>query len=58
MNDPNLKLEYEMAKPFSTLKNAMRVSSQKAIEDKTKQLMKEWLIYEILLMHFGLYFYR
>lgn len=36
-----------MAKSFSALKGAMSATAQKAIEEKTNQLLKEALLYEI-----------
>ncbi|MFA5959523.1 MAG: helix-turn-helix transcriptional regulator [Tatlockia sp.] len=36
-----------MAKSFSTLKNQMSMPAQKAVEQKTSQLLKEVLLYEI-----------
>lgn len=36
-----------MTKPFSTLKNKMSTAAQKTIEEKTNQLLKEVLLYEI-----------
>ena len=36
-----------MSKSFSTLKNKMSLTAKKAIEEKTSQLLKEVLLYEI-----------
>ena len=36
-----------MHKSFSTLKNKMSLTAKKAIEEKTSQLLKEVLLYEI-----------
>lgn len=36
-----------MAKSFSTLKNKMSLTAQKAVEEKTSQLLKEVLLHEI-----------
>jgi len=36
-----------MNKSFSTLKSKMSLTSQKAVEEKTNQLLKEVLLYEI-----------
>ncbi|HVT62229.1 MAG TPA: helix-turn-helix domain-containing protein [Legionellaceae bacterium] len=36
-----------MAKSFSTLKNKMSLSAKKVVEEKTNQLLKEALLYEI-----------
>lgn len=36
-----------MNKPFSTLKSKMSLTAQKAVEEKTNQLLKEVLLYEI-----------
>src|SRR5437764_812517 len=37
----------KMAKSFGTLKNKMSASAQHAVEEKTTQLLKEVLLYEI-----------
>ena len=36
-----------MSKSFSTLKNKMSLTAKKAVEEKTSQLLKEVLLYEI-----------
>lgn len=36
-----------MPKSFSTLKNKMSLTAQKAVEEKTSQLLKEALLYQI-----------
>lgn len=36
-----------MAKSFSTLKSKMSLTAKKAVEEKTNQLLKEVLLYEI-----------
>jgi predicted transcriptional regulator len=36
-----------MTKSFSTLKNKMSLTAKKAVEEKTSQLLKEVLLYEI-----------
>lgn len=36
-----------MTKSFATLKNKMSANAQKAVEDKTGQMLKEVLLYEI-----------
>jgi hypothetical protein len=36
-----------MSKSFSTLKNKMSLTAKKTVEEKTSQLLKEVLLYEI-----------